>query len=353
LRFDITKFNQAYFDRLRDHVSAAGDRGIYVSVMLFNGWGIDGKGISGYNPWAFHPYNASNNINGINGDPSSTGNGLSINTLSITAVVNAQKDCIRKVVDTLNDLDNVLYEISNEADASSTSWQKEMINYLKSYQSSWQTEMINYLKSYQSGKAKQHPVGMTCRYTGSTTTLTNSPADWYSPCNSPADYKSNPPVAAGGKVSIVDTDHIYGMGGDALFMWKQFLRGHNTMYMDTLEGLSITPTLVSPPSTEASARIGIGQTERYALRLNLANVKPAGSLSTTGYCMAWPGNQYIVLSTGGAFSVDLSGAAGKTFNVEWLNVDADTTASGGRIQGGSVSQSFTAPFTGAAVLLLY
>ena len=44
--------------------------------------------------------------------------------------------------------------------------------------------------------------------------------------------------------------------------------------------------------------------------------------------MAWPGNQYIVLSTGGAFSVDLSGAAGKTFNVEWLNVDADTTVSG-------------------------
>ena len=243
MKFDTTKFNQAYLDELRQRVAAAGDRGIYVSVMLFEGWSIDSKGVLGYNPWSFHPYHASNNINGINGDPNNTGNGVSVNTLNIPVIVNAQKDYIRKVVDILNDLDNVLYEITNEGDANSTSWQYEM---------------INYLRSYQSGKAKQHPVGMTCQYKGgSTTTVTNSPADWYSPCNSPTDYTSNPPVAPGGKVSIVDTDHIYGMGGDALFMWKQFLRGHNTMYMDSLEGLSITPTLVSPPSTQASARMGI------------------------------------------------------------------------------------------------
>src|SRR4029079_12805805 len=39
-RFDLTKFDPAYFARLRERVSAANDRGIYVSVMLFEGWGL-------------------------------------------------------------------------------------------------------------------------------------------------------------------------------------------------------------------------------------------------------------------------------------------------------------------------
>ena len=35
-KFSLNQFNQAYFDRLRTRVMAARDRGIYVSLMLFN-----------------------------------------------------------------------------------------------------------------------------------------------------------------------------------------------------------------------------------------------------------------------------------------------------------------------------
>ena len=35
LKFDLRRFNQAYFDRLRLRVTTARDRGIYVSIMLF------------------------------------------------------------------------------------------------------------------------------------------------------------------------------------------------------------------------------------------------------------------------------------------------------------------------------
>src|ERR671922_2018670 len=38
LKFDLTQFNQAYFDQLRSHVVEAAQRGIYVSVMLFEGF---------------------------------------------------------------------------------------------------------------------------------------------------------------------------------------------------------------------------------------------------------------------------------------------------------------------------
>ena len=37
-RFDLTRLDRRYFDRLRQRVRAANRRGIYVSVMLFEGW---------------------------------------------------------------------------------------------------------------------------------------------------------------------------------------------------------------------------------------------------------------------------------------------------------------------------
>src|SRR5262245_13182662 len=37
-RFDLSAFDPEYFDRLRERVIKARDRGIYVSVMLFEGW---------------------------------------------------------------------------------------------------------------------------------------------------------------------------------------------------------------------------------------------------------------------------------------------------------------------------
>ena len=39
-KFDLNLFNQSYFDRLRSRVIAAGERGIYVSIMLFEGYGL-------------------------------------------------------------------------------------------------------------------------------------------------------------------------------------------------------------------------------------------------------------------------------------------------------------------------
>jgi hypothetical protein len=37
-RFDLEQFDAAYFERLLHRVQAAGRRGIYVSVVLFEGW---------------------------------------------------------------------------------------------------------------------------------------------------------------------------------------------------------------------------------------------------------------------------------------------------------------------------
>jgi len=37
-KFDLKRWDDSYFDRLRTRVRTAGERGVYVSVMLFQGW---------------------------------------------------------------------------------------------------------------------------------------------------------------------------------------------------------------------------------------------------------------------------------------------------------------------------
>ena len=57
----------AHFDRLRTRVRKAGERGIYVSVMLFQGWS-SAKGWLGGTPWRGHPYHPDNNVQGWSGN---------------------------------------------------------------------------------------------------------------------------------------------------------------------------------------------------------------------------------------------------------------------------------------------
>ena len=122
-KFDLTKFNADYFERLRTRVAAAGRRGIYVSIMLFEGWGLQ------FAPgaWESHPFHPDNNVNKLNGDVNGDGKGIEIHALASPEITARQETYVRKVVDTVGGLDNVLYEISNENHPASTGWQYHMI----------------------------------------------------------------------------------------------------------------------------------------------------------------------------------------------------------------------------------
>ena len=124
-KFDLDRYNQDYFDRLRARVMAAGEKGIYVSIMLFQGFAIqfDRNEKDGY------PLDGRNNINGID-----AGTGYASNTLQIPMVTAKQDEYVRKVIDAVNDLDNVLYEISNESGSYSTDWQYHMIDLIHHYE---------------------------------------------------------------------------------------------------------------------------------------------------------------------------------------------------------------------------
>lgn len=360
-KFDVTQFNQAYFDRMRERVIQAGDRGMYVSIMLFDGWAIEDKGLGGGNPWLAHPFNASNNINGINGDPNNDNQGHEVHSMQIPAVTALQEAYVRKVIDTVNDLDNVLYEISNESHGGS--WD-------------WQYHMINFIKDYQNTLPQQHPVGMTVPWPGGdNSVLFNSPADWISPNN-----YFDPPVSDGSKVIISDTDHIWGIGGDREWVWKSFVRGHNPIFMDPYNCSPVWPPNPCNPNDPewVSLRLNMGYTHAYANRMNLAAMSPRGDLCSTQYCLANPvaaGAEYLVylpvgstvtalleragvdrspslyLPGDSATTVDLTNTPGE-LAVEWFNPASGAVIDGGTVNGGAV-RSFTAPFSGDAVLYLY
>jgi hypothetical protein len=328
LKFDLNQFNPDYFNRLRSRVVAARDRGIYVSIMLFQGWSSATRS-GGRDPWSGHPFNQSNNINGVNGDLNGDGQGDEINTLGSMTILGLQEAYIRKVVDTVNDLDNVLYEICNECSPDSKDWQYHT---------------INYIKAYEGGKPKQHPVGMTYFGGGGPGTmdvLFASPADWISPGNDGGSfsYDNDPPSSDGRKVIISDTDHTFGVGGDQSWVWKSFTRGLNPIYMDPYDNPRF-------PASD-SARQAMGDTLAYANRIDLATMIP----TSDGYCLCSPGSEYLAfLPSGGTTTVNLSGT-GNEFNVEWFNPTTGEIQLAGSVTGGA-NQSFTAPFSGDAVLHL-
>ncbi len=336
-KFNLNQFNQAYFDRLRSRIIAAGQQGIYVSIMLFDGWSVLSKnGL--HHPWLGHPFNQKNNINGINGDTNNDGDGDETQTLSIPAVTALQEAYVRKVIDTVNDLDNVLYEISNESCDSQN----------------WQYHLINYIKAYESTKPKQHPVGMSIDACVNIDLFT-SPADWVSPSGD----VNNPFAADGSKVILFDTDHLCGVCGDRKWVWKSFTRGLNPIFMDPYDGASTgrgAPLGYDPNNAnDVSIRKNMGYALNYANRMNLVKMTPRGDLCSTGYCLANPvasGAEYLVyLPSGGAVTVNLSAAAG-TLSVEWFNPGTGVAVAGASTTGGG-SRNFTPPFSGDAVLYIF
>ncbi|MEK7389600.1 MAG: DUF6298 domain-containing protein [Elusimicrobiota bacterium] len=336
-KFDLNQFNDVFFTELRNRVVASRDKGIYVMLMFFMGYSTEGP-LGEYHGRDFfggHPYHPLNNINGINGDPNGDGEGVEITSLKVPAVIALQEAYIRKILDTLNDLDNIFYEIGNEMKTPPQ----------------FEEHFINYVRSYEAGKPKRHVVGHSASIGTSVKTtwdwdprevMYTGPADWVASVYQPLNVDSR-------KVSFYDTDHINAWGATSAmvpFPWKAFTRGINTIFMDDMNSSAYgrDPVLVD------AIRKRLGQTLTYSKKVNLVQMRPNTALASTAYCLASPGAEYIAYQPGsGAFSVNL--LAG-TYAVEWFNPATGAAASGGSISAVSGSRSFTPPFSGEAVLYL-
>lgn len=343
-RFDVTKFNEAYFGRLRDRVRAAKERGIYVGVKLFEGFSVAAKSRQKkqqhLTPWVSHSFNAANNVNGLDGDPNHDGDGYEVHTLAIPEITRVQESYVRRVIDAVNEFDNVIYEIANECHGGSTEWQYHMIRFIRDYEKS---------------KPKQHLTWMSFQWDGfdrgDNRALFEGPADVVSPATQDgAPYENDPPPADGSKVVILDTDHINPRDRRRVaWVWKTFTRGMHAILMDDPFGNVKRDEEME--GAEATRR-AMGEALRFAERMNLAAMTPATDAATcsTRYCLANPGAEYLAYQPGsGPFTLKLPAG---DYLKEWFDPTHGRTAATGEVKSPGGRQTFTPPIDGPAVLYL-
>ena len=326
-RFDLTRFDAAYFDRLRERVAAAGAAGLYASVMLFDGFSMHlteiPTNITG------HPFHGSNNVNDVD-----IGSIVDYQELPLDPTIEAlQEAYIRHVVDTVHDLPNVLYEVANESSGVSadvvTMPDGMTIDTPSGDSTGWQYWVIDVLKRHERDAGRTpHPVGMTFQFPVADQRCANdplwrSPADWISPgfddAEAPFDsrWRHDPPANDGTKVVISDTDHYSPMDADAVWAWKSFLRGHNPILYDLGIAAGFDPL---DPALEP-ARHALGDTRRLAERLDLAHTEPCGQLASSGFALGRPDHEYVVLRPAHdvrPLTLDLPAGS---YAVRWFDID--------------------------------
>jgi hypothetical protein len=100
------------------------------------------------------------------------------------------------------------------------------------------------------------------------------------------------------------------------------------------------------------ARNAMGDTLRFARRMNLIEMEPRDDLSSTGFAQANAGDEYLVLQpseTADPFTVTLSA---DTYTVEWFSPNSRETAHAREQMAESDGGlSFAAPFEADAAVL--
>ena len=298
-KFDLDNFDDAYFAETRKRVQAAGERDMVVGLMLFQGWSFKRRNLPG-NPWRGHPFHHRNNCNGIDGDPpldpdapgtddeGRIRNGLRTHSLQLPEVLAVQKRYVRRMIDELNDLDNIIWEIANESTSdieggrtpSAIAWQNHMVGYIKRYE--------------QQHKPRQHLVWMSSDSNMDRVHLDESNADIISPGGNR--YRLDPPAHHGPKISILDTDHTDPFKATPQVAWKSLTRGHHAIYMDFRFGVvNNRPAWRHPPEAEQERiRRALGMARHYADRMNLATTVPDPDACSTRFCLVDPNTAYLV-----------------------------------------------------------
>ena len=353
--WNLNDISNEYLDRVDDRVRDARDRGVYVSVMLFEpiAYGLKREhqhAEPDQRPFWTHPFHHDNNSIGVNGDPDDDGEDFEISTWSgspggrLAAVKREQEDLVDAVLNRVCDEPNVIWEIGNEP-----------IRYTgpegdRDYSRDWQYYWIDYIRDYEATHPHclEHPVWMTTSEGPSgvdagehNSDLWPSTADTISPTGGGGNsnwkgLKTNPeevnglPWNANNKRPVIlDTDHLCGGCRDAedrvlvnAWVWKSFSRGYHPILMDPLYD---HPWKDIPPDPEyhLQARNSMGNTRLYAGRVGLENVqhqaKGTTSPSSTGYAFYnLVAGTYLLYDPDnqGSFTVDLPNG---TYDLEWLN----------------------------------
>jgi hypothetical protein len=285
LKYDLARFNPAFFERLREVCAAARRRGLFLQLITMDAWMLKHPHL-----WKLHAFHRDNNVNGVDGDPRNTGKGTDgqqgFCSMDNPKALEFQKAYLRKLAETLNEFDHVLIEIANE-------------NY---YSAEWERHLCEFVRECERTQPRQHVL---------------MPLDLLS--HSSVVQQWDPGIIHRvllekrrlGQPLIFDTDWIIHENDDDIgqAMWTAVLSGGHFNYMDDSLEFRAQPV----PDKRAALHRQIGHLAIFARQLRPWTLQPSDAWVTSGNAFAMASAEELVayLPNGGPVSLDLTRMAGE------------------------------------------
>lgn len=329
-KFDLDRWDPAYFERLTTFVREAGKRDIVVEFVLFCPFYEDSM-------WALSPLNAKNNVNGVGAVERTA-----VYRLEDEALGRVQDALVRKVANELNEFDNLYYEICNEP-------------YFGGVTLAWQRHIAAVLTDAEKTLPRRHLIAQN---------IANASAKIDQPDPNVAVFNfhyATPPDAvvenfALGK-PLGDDETGFRGGEDITYRaegWDFLLAGgavyDNLDYSFTTEHADGTARPEAPGGGGRELRRQLRTLSRFMKSFDLPRMKPDTSLiagglpeKATARVLSDPGKAYACYLRGGrAAKLRLKLPAGR-YRVEWLHPRTGTTQAGGELTVGAEAIELASP----------
>lgn len=349
--FDLGRFNPAYFDRLRALVGHAEQRGIVVLITVHDGWtktAFDG-----------HPFNCMLG----NGPLAAREHYVTLADVRREMPVEFdpswtwqqqnqyfQERFCAKLVETLAPFSNVLFEMFNEGE-----WypRRPRRQHEAHFLAFFRARCTNLLLSNA-----DHLGDVRAHLDPDPDVVTLHPPGWVGQAAAfvrgfgtqpPKPYLYSEPVPEfNGSVPTLDDVRRS--------VWETALAGAGWVNQnDPSFGWDPRTTIAAQTRARDQAYDIAGHCARFfnGGGIRFWEMKPEGSLTSTGVCLARPGEEYVVYSAVlRKFTLDLAAARQRVLSVRWYNPRTGQFQSAAEIPGGNVQQVFEPPFDGDAVLHL-
>lgn len=357
-KFDLTRFNQAYFDRLHGFIRLADAHGIVVMIQVHDGWTKT--------KFTGHPFNVASG-----GSLTDKAQFVELHDYEheMPLIFDPQwtrpqrhqyylERFCERLVQTATDTPNVMFEIFNEGEWYDArrlrAFQKHFLDFSKvrtSVPLIINDDHLRHVPGFRSEAKADVLSHHTPRWD-------NRPAarvffDHYS-----REFAATPIKPMFFSEPVPSTE-----GGDAAtedailrLLWGTALGGANVVVQNDAS-FGFDPR--SPMAAKAQQRDRVLDLEGHVARflnragVNFPSMTPNGRLSSTGVCLANVGVEYVVYTPPGrVFTVNLAAAKGTTFHVRWYDPRTGQFHSASQITGGNEAQPFAPPWTGDAVLHL-
>ncbi len=355
-KFDLDRWDDAYFARLKDFVAEAGRRGIVVEMTLFSSHYADMN-------WANCPLNRENNVNSTDGIDRRL-----LHTLANGNILGYQERLVRKIVRELNGFDNVFYEIQNEPWSDRTVTVDTVNPYLRapalkvypnavdvadSESVAWQARVASWIAAEEDGLPERHLIAQNyCSF--------RYPVRELVPGVSIVNFHYAYPEAARlnyGLGKLLAYDETGFAGRDDSFYRKQawnflFAGGgtvNNLDYSFTVgheDGTDTEPN--GPGGGSAALRRQLGILAEFLRSFDLAKMRPdplavASAPGLYTQTLSVPGEQYAVYATGAVPGrLELAIPAGQ-YAAEWIDTKTGAVLKRERVTHGGGALALGSP----------